>query len=319
MRKFFGPFFVLMLVVTAPAMRAQHGRSYRTGTNQVRISSLNCASTSISGAATDNCTVTLNAAAPSTGQVVTVASSNSTVLVPASITVPAGATSAGFSAKVSAVSTSQTATIAASSGGATQSVALQLNAIASAAKLTVNATSIAFGTVTVNTTNTQSVTLSSTGSAAVTINGISVTGSSFSVSGVTAPLTLNPGQSVTLSVLFKPATSGSLTGQLAIASNSSSGGTTSISLAGTGQSSAFQVNLSWSAPSSSPDPVASYKVFRASSGGTSYQQVGSSTVTQTNFVDSAVTSGQSYNYMVESVDSSGITSVPSNTSTVAIP
>jgi hypothetical protein len=50
-----------------------------------------------------------------------------------------------------------------------------------------------------------------------------------------------------------------------------------------------------------------------------YQQLNTAVVTQTSYVDTGVQDGQSYDYIVESVDSSGIESAPSNTATVPIP
>jgi fibronectin type 3 domain-containing protein len=65
--------------------------------------------------------------------------------------------------------------------------------------------------------------------------------------------------------------------------------------------------------------VVSYNVYRAPSGSTSYQQINPSTVTLTSYTDQNVEDGQTYDYIVESVDSSGVTSVPSNMASVAIP
>jgi hypothetical protein len=122
-----------------------------------------------------------------------------------------------------------------------------------------------------------------------------------------------------LFVAFDPTVSGSATGQLKIVSNSSSGATTVVSLTGTGQSIAYDVNLSWNAPVSSTDPVAGYNVFRSPTGTTAYQQLNTSIVTVTNYVDGNVQNGTTYEYIVESVDASGGSSVPSNTFTAAIP
>jgi hypothetical protein len=281
------------------------------------MSSLTCASTSITGAATDSCTATLTAAAPSTGQVINLASNNSSVAVPASVTVPSGSTSASFNATVSAVSTAQTATLTASTGSSSKTLALQLNAATSS--LSLNSTSIAFGSVDLNTTVTQSLTVTATGPSAVTISGVSITGTGFAEAGISAPLTLSPNQSATLNATFDPTTTGSVTGQLTITSNATSGGTNTVNLTGTGQSVAHSVNLSWSAPSSSSDPVAGYNIYRATSGSSSYQQINSSTDTQTTYQDNNVQSGQSFSYCVKSVDGSGNESVPSNTATVSIP
>jgi fibronectin type 3 domain-containing protein len=47
--------------------------------------------------------------------------------------------------------------------------------------------------------------------------------------------------------------------------------------------------------------------------------VSSSVDTQTSYTDTSVQSGTTYAYMVKSVDSKGIESAPSNTTSVAVP
>jgi fibronectin type 3 domain-containing protein len=124
---------------------------------------------------------------------------------------------------------------------------------------------------------------------------------------------------ITLDVQFDPATAGAVTGQLTIQSNSSTNGTVVISLTGTGESTASHyVDLSWDAPGSSADPVAGYHVYR-STGGSPYQLLNSSLDIQTTYVDSTVLSGQSYDYIVKSVDSSGVESTSSNQAAATIP
>ena len=87
-----------------------------------------------------------------------------------------------------------------------------------------------------------------------------------------------------------------------------------IALTGTGEtaSSSNQVNLTWDAPTTSSDPVAGYNVYRSPSGSSSYQQLNASAITQTSYVDTTAQTGQTYEYIVESVDASGVTSAPSN-------
>jgi hypothetical protein len=80
-----------------------------------------------------------------------------------------------------------------------------------------------------------------------------------------------------------------------------------------------KVDLSWNAPSSSADPVAGYNVYRSSDDGSTYQLLNSSVDTATTYADATVLAGQTYDYIVESVDASGFTSVPSNTISVTIP
>jgi len=81
----------------------------------------------------------------------------------------------------------------------------------------------------------------------------------------------------------------------------------------------LQVNLTWDAPSSSPDPVAGYNVYRAPSGSTTYQLLSSVSNSQLAYTDNSVQAGQTYDYIVESVDASDVTSAPSNMASIAIP
>ena len=279
------------------------------------LSALSCTIGSITGGGTDSCTVMLSTTAPSGGFSVSLSSNNPAVAIPASVTVAAGSVSATFTASVVAVSSAQTVQLTASAGGVAQEFSLQLNV--ATAGLGINATSIAFGMVPVNTAVTQSVELTASGPLPIIIAAATVQGTGFSISGATFPITLAVGQPTTVEVTFDPTTAGAATGQLIIASTALASGTAVINLSGTGE--AMEVNLTWVPPSSSPDPVAGYNVYRAPSGSTSYQQLNSSVVTQTTYVDLNVGSGQTYDYIVESVDASGVTSAPSNMAGVTLP
>ena len=92
-----------------------------------------------------------------------------------------------------------------------------------------------------------------------------------------------------------------------------------IGLSGTGVATSYDVDLSWNAPTSSTDPVVGYNVYRSLSGSTSYQQLNSAVVTQTAYVDATAQTGQTYDYIVESVDASGSLSVPSNMAAAVVP
>jgi hypothetical protein len=202
-------------------------------------------------------------------------------------------------------------------GLSTTSNPVTLTVNATTPTLTINAASVSFGSVEVNTVATQSVTLTSTGTVAVTVNSATLTGTGFTVSGATFPITLTPGQTVTLNVQFAPTAAGAATGQMTITSNSSTNGTSVITLSGTGTSP--EVDLSWDAPSSSADPIEGYNAYRAPSGSSMYTLLNSSIDTEATYVDNAVQSGQTYDYIVTSVDYSGVESTPSNTFTVTIP
>ncbi len=276
----------------------------------------------MTGSGSDNCTVTLTAAAGSGGLSVSLASSNAVATVPSTLMVPANASSAAFTATVSSVTSAQTVTLTASAGSVSKSFALQLNAAGpelTGPALTISPASVAFGNVTVNTPATLPVTLASTGTAPVTINSAALTGTGYTMSGATFPVTLNPSLAVTLEVQFDPTATGTAAGQLTIQSNSSTNGTAVISLSGTAENVTHEVDLSWDAPSSSPVPIVGYNIYRSPGGSTAYQLVNSSVDSQTTYVDSTVQAGSTYGYIVESVDSSGVESVPSNEATATIP
>ena len=61
-------------------------------------------------------------------------------------------------------------------------------------QLTVGATSLSFGSVAVNSSATQSLTLTSSGAAAVTVNSAAISGTGFTIVGGTSSAMLNPNQ-----------------------------------------------------------------------------------------------------------------------------
>lgn len=82
----------------------------------------------------------------------------------------------------------------------------------------------------------------------------------------------------------------------------------------------YEVDLTWSAPVVSPDPVAGYDIFRASGGSSTYALIGSVDSSELKYTDTnELQNGETYDYIVESVDASGNESVPSNVASVFIP
>ena len=312
-------FFLLVCgILSAQASSAGAAQARDGGRNHnITLTSLSCNSASITGAGSDTCTVTLSAAARY-GLNLSLVSNNAAVSVPA-VTVPANATSAQFTASASAVKSAESVTLTASLSGVSKSFVIELlNAVQPA--LTISPSSLVFGNVALNTTTTLPVTLTSTGTTAVTISSAKLSGTGFTVSGgATFPVTLNPGLALTLNVQFDPTVTGSATGQLAIQSNSATSASAVIDLSGTGESASHQVSLSWSPPESSPAPVVGYYVYRSSGGSGAYQQLNSSADTQTTYVDSTVQAGLTYDYVVESVDSAGVESSPSGSVAATIP
>jgi hypothetical protein len=185
----------------------------------------------MTGSGTDICTLRLSGSSATSAQTVSLSSNNTAVAMPATVTLPANATSAQFTATVASVATAQTATLTATLGSVPASYAVQLNAFVQT--VSASRTGVAFNDVVVNTTQTQSVVFTSTGTVPVTINAATLAGAGFTMSAPALPLTLNPGQTVMLSVLFRPTAAGVLTGQITIATNSSTTGTLVTGLSGT--------------------------------------------------------------------------------------
>lgn len=99
--------------------------------------------------------------------------------------------------------------------------------------LSANPTSLSFGNVQVGKNKSLPETLTNTGGSDVTISSDTVTGTGFSVSGLSLPLTLQPNHNVTFNVIFAPQSTGSVNGDLSIISDGSNPNL-DIPLSGTG-------------------------------------------------------------------------------------
>ena len=119
------------------------------------LSSVSLNPTSVAGGASSTGTVTLSAAAPVGGSLVSLASSSSSATVPASVTIAAGQTTATFTVTTTAVAANATATITATMSGVSQTASLTITA-PTLSSVTLNPTSVAGGV-----SSTGTVTLSS--------------------------------------------------------------------------------------------------------------------------------------------------------------
>ncbi len=286
------------------------------------LTAISCSNATMTESATQACSVQLSAAA-TTPFLVSLSSNKTAVAVPASVTVSQGASSAGFNATSSSVQSTQAVKLTATAGGVSEAFAMQVADAAPPSSgqpgLTISSTNVSFGQVVLSNTATQTVTLTSSGSAPVSISAAKLTGSGFQMSGGTFPATLNPGQTVNLNLEFDPAVTGSETGQLAITSNSAANPGVTVNLSGTGVPSSHEVKLSWDAPDGSSEPVTGYHVYRSSGNSGSYKLLNSSAVAATTYADTTVQGGQAYEYVVKSVDASGDESPASNKTNVSIP
>jgi hypothetical protein len=125
-----------------------------------------------------------------------------------------------------------TGTLALTVGGSTAlSLALSGTGVGPAT-LTANPTSLTFTGVTVGQSQSQTETVKNTGGENATISQVTAAGTGFSISGITPPVTLTPGQSTSFSVTFAPTAAGSATGSVTVTSNASNP-SLSVALSGT--------------------------------------------------------------------------------------
>ena len=179
--------------------------------------------------------------------------------------------------------------------------------------LNASTSTLDFGRVLVDSTDSLAIILTNTGNENATIDGVVVTGSGFTASGVGANTTVPPGETAALNVKFTPSTRGNITGTLTIANNARN---LSIKLIGSGgQLSSRSVVLNWD-PSTSD--IIGYYVYRMLLDGT-YAKINNAPVVLAEFTDTRIQSGQTYTYAVTAVNADNVESDYSEPATATIP
>ena len=215
----------------------------------------------------------------------------------------------------------------AAAGAITGSVTIASNAPNSPATISVTGTGVQpqlaiapltldFGSVNVGSSSAQTVSMTNSGSASVTISQAAASGAGYSITGLAVPFTLGAGSAASFSVQFAPQAGGSVSGGVTLTSNAP-GSPATIALSGTGVAPVtHSVSLAWSPSTSS---VAGYNVYRSSVSGGPYTKLTATLAAGTTFADSAVQSGQTYYYVVTAVSATNIESAYSNETSAAIP
>jgi hypothetical protein len=115
-------------------------------------------------------------------------------------------------------------------------------------QLALSSSNVNFGSVQMGSSRTSSVTLSNSGKSTLTISQATVSGAGFSFAGPSLPITLASQQSATLSITFAPQASSGASGNVSVAtfiaignSGKQRSSNTTITLSGTGTSSAAAV------------------------------------------------------------------------------
>jgi len=110
-------------------------------------------------------------------------------------------------------------------------------------QISVSPSTTSFSNAMVGSTSTQTCTISNPGTANLSITQATLTGTGFSLSGLTLPLTLPPGGTSAFSIKFAPAFAGSYPGTLTLVNNSPNS-SYSVALSGTAVSPTLQLTAS---------------------------------------------------------------------------
>jgi hypothetical protein len=185
----------------------------------------------------------------------------------------------------------------------------------SEAELQVAPTSLNFPNTTVGSTSTLPAKLSAL-NGPVTISSDQSTSSEFAIEGLSLPVTIPAGQSVSFTVQFTPNSSGQASAKAGFVSSATNSPAVAP-LTGTGVATAsHSVSLSWNPGSSS---AVGYNVFRGTASGGPYQQINSALDSSTNYTDNTVVGGTTYYYVTTEVNAQGQQSGYSNMAEAVVP
>jgi hypothetical protein len=154
------------------------------------------------------------------------------ITAPVTLTAGQSATFSATFAPTSAGSVTGNVTITSNAANPTLAIPLSATGVTPGA-LGSNPIGLSFGSVIVGSKQSLSETVTNTGGSSVTISQVGISGTGFTLSGITTPVTLTAGQSATFSATFTPLSAGSASGNITITSNASNP-TLTIPLAGTG-------------------------------------------------------------------------------------
>lgn len=173
------------------------------------------------------------------------------------------------------------------------------------AQIAATPSSVSFVNVATGTSNSQPITISNPGSASLTISQFSISGSGFSTTGLSVPLTIQAGKSSSFNAVFAPAVAGSVSGSISLASNAPNS-LYMISLAGNGATATASLTPSNSSVSfgSVNDGTTASQSITLTNTGNSNVTISGVTVAGTGFSTPGV--------------SSGLTLMPNQTATLSI-
>ncbi len=229
-----------------------------------------------------------------------------------------GATSSSYTTPATTTGNSSeqfTVTVTNSSGNITSNAAT-LTVTAATLILNASKTSLSFSSVNIGSNSILPVIFTNGGNSNVTISSVTISGAGYTAGGVQSGQIVAPGQTATLNVTFAPAGTGLIPGSVTVTSNATNS-PASVTLSGTGvQPTSHSVTLTWTASTST---VSGYNVYRSTVSGGPYTKLTSTPVAATTYADTTVQAGQTYFYVVTSVDSSGVESAYSTEVSATVP
>ena len=170
-----------------------------------------------------------------------------------------------------------------------------------------------FGNVQVGGSSSVSVQVTNFGGTGITLSSSTASGPGFTTSNPAGQV-LAPRQSTTLTVKFAPTATGAATGSIVL--SASGVNSTTIALIGSGTASGIPaVTIAWS--ESSPNAIA-YNVYRGSISGGPYTLLNSVPLSGSQFLDTAVTLGQTYFYVLSALDAMNNASVYSSEASMQV-
>jgi len=197
----------------------------------------------------------------------------------------------------------------------TQNISLSGTGASAVPGLGLSTSSLSFGNVADYVTSSgQTITLTNTGGATLTISSRTVTGTNAAdfLENSTCGTSLAAGAKCTVVILFTPHAAGARSAALSIADNAS-GSPQSVKLSGTG---VHDVMLSWSGAGAG---YTGYSVYRGTvAGSESKTALNATPISGTSYTDATVTAGATYYYTVMATGS-GTTSMKSNEAKATVP
>lgn len=173
-----------------------------------------------------------------------------------------------------------------------------------------------FGKVQAGDSHSFNVQLKNSGKRSLKITSDDIQGSEFSIGTFLLPMTLRPGATVELPVVFTPTAAGRVTGDITL-TDTGEDPQLEIKLSGTGVDEAqHSVQLNW-APGDGT--AVGYNVYRGMASGGPYAKLNSTLDPSTTYIDGTVKGGQTYYYVATEVNAEGQESGFSNIGEAVIP